>query len=283
MPEEGEIRLGDGRRLAFCEYGARAGAPAFFFHGWPGSRPDFAANEAAAASAGARVIAVDRPGIGRSDPLNGRSVMDWPGDVARLADSIGIERFAVFGHSFGGPYVRACALPERVARAGLVSCIGPIDPVALRGMPAATRWALEAARRSALLARPMVWLTARQALRGKLIARLASSMCAADAELLGRREVAEALGDGVAECFRQGSGPPTWDGVAVARGEGVPLEQVSPEVLIWHGEEDRSVPVAMARDQERRLPRVKARYYESEGHLILFSRIGEILAALVAT
>jgi hypothetical protein len=39
---EDEIRLSDGRRLAFCEYGAPQGA-LVFFHGWPGSRLDFAA------------------------------------------------------------------------------------------------------------------------------------------------------------------------------------------------------------------------------------------------
>jgi len=39
----------------------------FFFHGWPGSRLDFAVNEAAATGARVRVIAVDGPGIGGSD------------------------------------------------------------------------------------------------------------------------------------------------------------------------------------------------------------------------
>jgi hypothetical protein len=41
-----QVRLGDGRRLAYCEYGMADGAPAFFFYGWPGSRLDFAPNDA---------------------------------------------------------------------------------------------------------------------------------------------------------------------------------------------------------------------------------------------
>jgi pimeloyl-ACP methyl ester carboxylesterase len=110
------------------------------------------------------VIAVDRPGIGGSDPQPGRRVLDWPTDVAELADSLGLERFAVLGVSFGGPYVRACAyaLPRRTIRGGLVSCIGPIDdPDAKRGMPPSTRYGLAAARISPWLARPMVGFTAR--------------------------------------------------------------------------------------------------------------------------
>jgi pimeloyl-ACP methyl ester carboxylesterase len=56
---DSEFRLRDGRRLAYCEYGARDGVPAFFFHGWPGSRLNFAPNHAAAADAGVRGVAVD--------------------------------------------------------------------------------------------------------------------------------------------------------------------------------------------------------------------------------
>jgi pimeloyl-ACP methyl ester carboxylesterase len=200
-----------------------------------------------------------------------------------LADSLRLERFAVFGFSFGGPYARACAyaLPERVTRAGLVSCLGPIDdPAAKRGMPPPTRYGLAAARLSPLLAWPMVWVTARQARGGKMIEQLSRSMSPPDAAVLRRPDVADALGSSLSESFRQGIGPATWDGVAVARGEGFRLEDVKPEVLIWHGEQDRNDPVAMARAQEQRLPRVTARYYKPDGHLIFFSRIEEILGEL---
>jgi hypothetical protein len=43
-----------------------------FFHGWPGSRLDFAPNDGAAKETGARVIAFGRPEIGGSDPQPGR-------------------------------------------------------------------------------------------------------------------------------------------------------------------------------------------------------------------
>lgn len=284
-PRDNEICLADGRRLAFCEYGSRDGNPVFFFHGWPGSRLDFAPNGAAASAVGVRVIAVDRPGIGRSDPLPGRTVVDWPEDVAALADSLGFDKFAVLGHSFGGAYARACAfvLPARVQCAGLVSCLGPVDdPAAKQGMPVPTRAALGAARRWPALARAMVRPMAHQAHAGKMVDQFIKSMAPADAEILKQPYVADAMSASLAECFRQGPGPPTWDGVAVARGEDIPLERIRTKVLIWHGEDDRNVPVVMAREQERRLPYVKARYYSGEGHLIFFSRIEEILSELVA-
>jgi pimeloyl-ACP methyl ester carboxylesterase len=280
---ESGIELRDGRRLVYCEYGTRDGSPVFFFHGWPGSRLDFAPNDAAAAAAGVRVIAVDRPGIGGSEPQPGRKVLDWPTDVAALADALTLGRFAVLGFSFGGPYARACAyaLPERVTRAGLLSCLGPIDdPAAKRGMPPATRYGLAAARLSSLFARPMVAFTARQALGGKMIDQLAKSMAPPDTEVLKRKDVRDGLGKSLAESFRQGNGPATWDGVAVARGEGFRLEDIETEVLIWDGEQDRNDPIEMARAQERRLPHVRAVYYPDDGHLIFFTRMREILPPL---
>jgi pimeloyl-ACP methyl ester carboxylesterase len=112
--------------------------------------------------------------------------------------------------------------------------------------------------------------------------RLSKSMPASDAEVLRRQDVADALEASLVESFRQGIGPATWDGVTVARGEGFQLEDIQPEVLIWHGEQDRNDPVAMARVQEQRLPHVRARYYPEEGHLIFFSRIEQILTELIA-
>jgi pimeloyl-ACP methyl ester carboxylesterase len=227
------------------------------------------------------------PSIGRGSaaptPQPGRTVLDWPNDVAGLADALALDRFAVLGFSFGGSYARACAfaLPNRVTRAGLVSCLGPIDdPAAKRGMPPPTRYGLAAARFSPWLARPMVAFTARQALGGKMIEQLAKSMAPPDAEVLKRKDVRDGLGKSLAESFRQGNGPATWDGVAVARREGFRLEDIETEVLIWHGEQDRNDPIEMARAQERRLPHVRAVYYPDDGHLIFFSRMREILPPL---
>ena len=86
-----QLRLGDGRRLAYCEYGVRDGKPIFYFHGWPGSRLEAQLAAPTARSYNARLIAVDRPGFGRSDFKRKRTLLDWPRDVAALADSLGLQ------------------------------------------------------------------------------------------------------------------------------------------------------------------------------------------------
>lgn len=119
----------DGRTLTFAEWGEPAGFPVFTLHGTPGSRFNRHYDESTYAEVGARVITYDRPGYGGSDRHLGRRVVDCADDVAALADTLGIERFAVIGGSGGGPHALAVAarLPERVTKVTCAVGIAPYD------------------------------------------------------------------------------------------------------------------------------------------------------------
>ncbi|MFA5875052.1 MAG: alpha/beta hydrolase, partial [Anaerolineales bacterium] len=142
------LQLTEGRTLAFAEYGDLRGKPVFFFHGTPGSRY-FRPSDEITAGLGVRLICVDRPGYGESTFQPGRRILDWPEDIAQLADALSIDKFAVAGHSGGGPYVSACAvaLPDRVTAAALLSGAGPVEaPDVTRGMSATTKFGLTVGR-----------------------------------------------------------------------------------------------------------------------------------------
>src|SRR6266496_1502611 len=62
------IALPDGRWLAYAEFGDPDGRPVLFLHGTPGYRLNPWATDAELRSAGVRLIAPDRPGVGRSTP-----------------------------------------------------------------------------------------------------------------------------------------------------------------------------------------------------------------------
>ena len=127
------ITLHDGRRVGVKEYGDRKGKPIFQFHGAGSSRYEAAALCGAEADACARVsarlIALDRPGYGASDPLPRRTLLDYPSDVLQVADALGIGKFAVMGVSSGGCYAVAYTIPRlqpgRLTGVGLVSSDGP--------------------------------------------------------------------------------------------------------------------------------------------------------------
>ncbi len=117
------MTLPNGRRLGFAEGGRADGPVVVYLHGAPGSRLDVSALDHAFTDEGVRVLSVDRPGYGSSTPQPGRSMDQFPADVAAVADHLGIERFAVVGLSSGGPYSIALAtlLPDRVVGCGVMS------------------------------------------------------------------------------------------------------------------------------------------------------------------
>jgi pimeloyl-ACP methyl ester carboxylesterase len=116
------VWLPDGRRAQIWEGGDQDGSAVFFFHGCPDSRLAARSGDAPARHAGVRLIAVNRPGYGRSD-LNESSHRSVAADTAAVADRLGIGRFAVLGMSIGGPYALACAVryPERVSAVAAVA------------------------------------------------------------------------------------------------------------------------------------------------------------------
>jgi pimeloyl-ACP methyl ester carboxylesterase len=91
------IHLRDGRRLAILEVGKSDGPPIFHCHGNGSSRLEVLTVQAAAEQLGVRLMSLDRPGIGGSDPKPGYRLLDWPDDVVEVADQLGIERFAQEG------------------------------------------------------------------------------------------------------------------------------------------------------------------------------------------
>jgi len=77
-------------------------------------------------------------------------VDDWPGDVAALADALAIGRFAVAGHSSGGPYAVGCAalLPERVTALLAMAADSSRARASTCRSPTLSRWRAQAERPS---------------------------------------------------------------------------------------------------------------------------------------
>lgn len=120
------IRTSSGRSLAFCEWGDPGGAPVVFCHGTPGSRL-LRLDSAQYVTRDLRVITYDRPGYGLSTRVPDRQVSETADDVEVLADSLGLEQFAVAGVSSGGLHALAvaAALPERVSRCASIKAVAP--------------------------------------------------------------------------------------------------------------------------------------------------------------
>ncbi len=280
------LRLADGRLLGYGDFGDPAGAPLMMFHGYPGSRISASIGHEAAARAGVRIIAPDRPGMGLSTFQPGRRIIDWPADVVQLADALGLGRFAVGGISGGGPYAAVCALrlAGRLNGAAIISGVAPFDtPDAAQGMNRMNRIMFTIAGRAPWLARvPM--LLAQLALRSpdRAIERSLAALPDADRAIMRRPDVRTAFVSDFVEAFRAGVRGPAWELVLYARPWGFRLEDIAMEVTLWQGEADRNVPAAMGRYQAAAIPRCRATFFPGEGHLLIIDRMEEILGAVVA-
>lgn len=87
--------LPDGRKLGYAQYGSLTGRAFFFLHGLPGSRIEAAWFEELCLKLGARIIGVDRPGIGWSSPHPGGTLLDHPKDIEQLAQHLELNSYGV--------------------------------------------------------------------------------------------------------------------------------------------------------------------------------------------
>jgi pimeloyl-ACP methyl ester carboxylesterase len=284
------VGLADGRRLGYAEYGLPGGDPVFYFHGLPASRLEAAVLDPAARRRGARVIAVDRPGFGLSDPAPARTLTSFADDVAALAAHLRIARFAVLGVSAGGPYALACALrvPERLVAVGVVGGLGPVyQDWAAAGL----RWHASLAFRLARLAPWLLW-PVHGALVGNFMRLfpglthriVAAAAPEADSRVLNRPEIREPMVASLREAMRQGPSGALQELVLLARPWGFRLEDIAVPVDLWHGEDDLVVPPEHSRHHHEALPRgSRLRLLPGEGHFSLpIDHIDEILGTLLS-
>jgi pimeloyl-ACP methyl ester carboxylesterase len=282
--EDRVLTLRDGRLLGYSEYGDPQGKPIFFFHGFGTSRV-ICPTDDAALEMGVRLIAVDRPGIGLSVAKPGRELLDWPRDVAELADRLNIGSFSVIGWSGGGPYALACgfALPERVAAVGLVSSPAPLAGTPERGyLRRIDRSAVRAAGRGRWMIRLALWHWGRPQRRDaeRFFEESVAEMCAADQQVLAEPELRDRMIANSAELYRQGGRGMYDEALVLARPWGFDLDQISVPVYVWHGDRDETVPLAMADYLARAIPTAQVNIHREEGHHLLYRRWPEILAAL---
>ena len=285
---EGSIRLRDGRQLAYAEYGDPQGKPVFFFHGTPGSRLFHHPDVSVAASTGARIIAIDRPGFGRSEFKAGRELLDWPNDVVQLADALNIERFAVMGYSGGGPYAAVCAssIPDRLTTVGLVSSIAPLDnPEIIRGMQGMGHTFFSLERHLPPLARfscRLMCTTWRQNPDLYYRSQINGLRNSEESQTLLPKMKAMLTADFL-EAVRAGTQGITWDLELLARPWGFHLHAIVSDVYLWHGESDTQAPLVMGKRLASAIPHCRATFFPGEGHWAIYSHWQEILTTLVQT
>jgi pimeloyl-ACP methyl ester carboxylesterase len=272
-----ELRLADGRLLAWAEWGDPRGSPVLFLHPSPGSRmlcPDGQTT----ALEGVRLITVDRPGYGRSDPVADPSLSGFAHDLARLVDHLWLGQFAVVGWSGGGQYAVASAvqLGERVRALALVATPAP---------DAEVPWLSPAARALKRMAEvdPQQALAAAADVKAPLAAAShgAGERWESPSDVTIRRQpdVDRALRVMRREGLRNGANGMAADLVAASRPWTFAPSRMAAPAHLFYGDDDPVVGLSHGRWWERTLPGARLTVIKG-GHLLPFVAWPDILRAV---
>ena len=274
----GQVLVAPARRMAWSEWGPADGAPVLFS---PGAATSGSLGLAAGVveRLGARLIAVDRPGLGRSDPAPGRTWLDTATDLRTLAASLALERPAIIGFSQGAPLALACAAINAVSAVALVSgtdeLAGPIRallPPPVQGLVALAETDPPGAE---------------AAFRGIMSPESMKAMLAGSPEV--DRAVyldpvfAAAFATAVDEGLVQGLDGYTRDTLLAMQRWPFDLAEICSPVHLWYGQLDTSPfhSVDHGASLARRIPGAARTVIEGSAGAILWTHGAEILAALL--
>ena len=137
----------NGERIYYYAAGTRgAGDPIVLIHGFPTSSHIWF-DVVPKLPPGHRVIVVDLPGFGRSDPPRGGAgqLASHAIRISLLLHLLQVERACVVGHGAGGAIAQLMALtPQKVSGLGIIACgLAPFPPLTSRfsGVTRAARYA----------------------------------------------------------------------------------------------------------------------------------------------
>lgn len=278
VAETETITLPDGRHLAYSLYGAPRGRPILFFHGSPSCRLEGLEWHAAALAMDAKLVAVDKWGMGLSSPRPSGRLLDWASDMQVLANKLELSNsgYYVLGASGGGPYALACAraLGDGLLGTGVVGGVAP-PAAGYTGASWDRKLAFHLNRHlpSYILEKMLdvaIGTPARTCSDEKwkkhgekLIATLSHGERTYYEE--HKREKDE-LVECYREAFQQGSKGAVQDAKLCLMDWGFRLGDVKGKVRIWNGTADVNVPVGSARYMKDRLPDASLKEYEDDTH-----------------
>lgn len=283
------IILNDGRVLAYAEYGDPDGFPVFYFHGGQESRLSAGFMNDIAKELKVRLVAPDRPGIGLSTFQPARTFKDWSSDVTQLADSLGFQKFSIFGLSGGSPHVLACAheIPDRLMHVAVVSGAAPYNYKGkLKGswFPIKLIHWFAASKNDKNLKKIMDReAKAVKETPEKRIKQLQKYLPGPDKVLLTTEpHLAKEFIEGSQESFKQGTKAAVQEWQLYVRDWGFKLADIRVPIHLWYGDKDKMTPPYRGYYLEEHLPYASLKVLENEGHFSLIrNHIDKILSQLL--
>src|SRR6266542_183849 len=266
----------DGRRVAWSEWGKGDAPTVLLLHRNPGSRL-FDPDPEATVASNARLITMDRPGYGRTDPVTSPTFEVVSSDISSVIDDLDLDEVALVGWSGGGMLAvhAAAALGNRVRSLSLVCTPAPDKEIPW--IPDAFRPLMKAV--SSDPAGALASITAACGFYADDPDAMAESdPSAADAEVRSCPEIKVRLVQMMREGARQGAIGMASDVVAGSNNEALPFDEVQEPVRLWYGDADW-IGQEHSRWYAERMQNAKLTVIPGAGHLQPLTSWGAILDA----
>ena len=275
-PVDGVVEAADGRRVGYAAYGDPGGRPVVFCHGGPGSRRSLLGSPPLLAEAGVRLVGIDRPGMGLSDPRPDAGLVDWPDDVEVVMRGLGVERYAVAGVSAGGPRALACGarLSDRVEQVAVIAGVLPPSWYPYDELVTLASQDRDAAR--GVLRRHIEGLAADI----DAAVEAMGSRPEPDGAVYRRPEVREEFLASYREAFRSGVEGVVHDALLSNLPWGFELADITVPVRWWQGTLDHLTPASTVERAIAGLANHTLTVFQDEGHAVGITHAKEILSSL---
>ncbi len=278
------IKLPDGRRLAFSEYGNRSGDTiVIHHHSLPSSRREAEVFLPALENLPrVRLLSFDRPGFGGSGAVPVKSYFHWVEDLKAALESLEISHFRMTAFSGGTPFALAVAsaLPEKVIRLSFGCAVGEHRIGRFNGTAAPNhrlcRFAPTLGSRLVERFREAIERSPNQVL---LPFR---PLPKKEYELFADPNVVQFAADRALDGLSQGPAGCVQEAALLGAPYGIALDEIKAPATFWHGGSDKFSPPWKSRELAGRLKNAVFHISPGDGHLSLpKNRAEEILAAAI--
>ncbi|MFH1584720.1 MAG: alpha/beta hydrolase [Patescibacteria group bacterium] len=222
---------------------AGEGPAVFILHGWGRGSDSWAEVQEALSRKGYLVVAPDLPGFGRTRvPQSAWGIAEYADFVLQFANKLGVDKFVLLGHSFGGQVaVRfAASYPEKIEK--LILCA----PAAIRREPGPKEVCVKYIAKAGTLVLTFIPSEGLRQLLRKVFASILGRSDYLQAPGIMRKVMEKVIREDLSAIF---------------------VNITANTLLVW-GEKDRPVPLEDAYFMEKRLPHSVLRVIPGVGHRV---------------
>ncbi|MFF4178120.1 alpha/beta fold hydrolase [Streptomyces sp. NPDC001750] len=273
----GTERLPGGRLLGWAEWGPKDGVPVLLSPGAATSR-HLGFGTDALDRLGVRLISVDRPGLGASSPLPGRTFGDFADDVRTFAALRGLGRPPMVGNSQGAPFALACAAAGTVGALAVVSGADEVaEPRFAEALPEDLRGLVDLAVSDPGAAEKIFAGFTPRAMWDMVM----SGSPDRDLAVYRQPAFAAAYRRALDEAFAQGADGYARDTVLAMGHWGIALSDIAVPVDLWYGEQDTGHSPDHGDGLAARIPGAVRHLVPDAGGSLLWTHAEQVLGALL--